>query len=60
MKFGNENHLVRTVSLTSGVASEMSATPSATQMRPHFAQASAFLCSSPSVLRISQVAPSST
>ena len=57
---GKSNHLFLTVSLASGVASETSATPSATQARPQRAQPSALRCSSPSVRPISQQAPSST
>jgi hypothetical protein len=54
------NHLSRTVRLTSGVASEISAMPSTTGGQASLAHLTAWLCSSPSVFRINQAAPSST
>ena len=57
---GKSNHLSRTVWLTSGVPMLTSATPSATQSRPQRAHAIDLRRSSPSLLRMSQVAPSST
>ena len=57
---GKSNQRARTVSDASGVPRLTSATASATQTRPHLAQAIAFSCSSPLVRSTSQVAPSST
>jgi len=57
---GKSNHLSRTVALTIGVARLTSATPSATHISPQRVQDTAFCCSSPSVLWMSQVAPMST
>jgi len=57
---GSANQRSRTVGLTHGVAIEISAMPTTTGSHASLAQATAWRCSSPSVLRISQAAPSST
>ena len=57
--FGKLNHLSKTDALTSGVASEIAPTPAAVSHRLPRAQATACSCRAPSVLRISQPAPSS-
>ncbi len=60
MKAGSANHFSRTVSLTQGVAIEISAMPSTSGGQAIFAQRTARFCSAPSVFMISQAAPSST
>ena len=57
---GMANHLLRTVLLTSGVASEISPMPTTTGAHASLAQRTARRCRSPSVFMISQPAPSST
>ena len=60
MNSGMVNQRARTVVLTQGVASEISAMPSTTGGHAVLAQRTACCCSSPSVFINSQPAPSST
>ena len=56
---GHANQRAKTLSLTSGVATETAAMPSAVSSSAPRAQPTARRCSSPSVRAISQPAPSS-
>src|SRR6187551_473193 len=56
--FGNENHLAKIVGLTSGVATEIAATPAMVNHKLPRAQRTARSCNSPSDLMMSQPAPS--
>ena len=60
MNAGNVNQRSRTVSLTHGVAIEISTRPITTGHQASLAQCTALRCSSPSVFITSQVAPIST
>ena len=60
MNSGMMNHLLRTVRLTSGVATEIKPMPSTTGAQAFLAHSTAWRCKSPSVFMMSQAAPNST